>query len=79
MDETTSDPVNITKDPFAAQRTAGDDPFANQRGQDALPDLASSPTGDVPVMNRDRRMSKEWGRRESVSVELASGRCLGTH
>ncbi|KAL9122697.1 MAG: hypothetical protein Q9187_000753 [Circinaria calcarea] len=60
MDETTSDPVNITKDPFAAQRTTGDDPFANQRGQDALPDLAGSPTGDVPVMNRDRRMSKEW-------------------
>ncbi len=63
-----SEPVNVgganangNADPFAAQRTPDNDPFANQHEGDTIPDLATSPSADSPPMPRDRRMSKEWG------------------
>lgn len=52
--------MDISKDPFAAQRRPSDDPFASQRGDDALGDLSGSPPANAGSP-RDRRMSKEWG------------------
>ncbi|KAI9781109.1 MAG: hypothetical protein M1835_004361 [Candelina submexicana] len=66
-----TEPVSIggvggsTNDPFAAQRTADNDPFANQQGgNDTLGNLGSSPPAGSPTSGgfpTDRRMSKEWG------------------
>ena len=53
-------PLDISKDPFAAQRAAGEDPFDVQRGGDTLGQIAVSPSNSAG-MPRDRRMSKEWG------------------
>lgn len=60
----TQDPIDmgISKDPFAAHRSPGDDPFASQRDEDALGDLSGSPPSNVGSP-ADRRMSKEWGKR----------------
>ena len=49
------------QDPFAAQRTTDNDPFASQRGEDGLHDSAASPPSSPTGMPRDRRISKEWG------------------
>lgn len=47
-------------DPFASQRTDGNDPFTEGEKRDDVTDLGSSP----PISSspkQDRRMSKEWG------------------
>lgn len=59
--------VATAGDPFATQRTADNDPFAEQQQQRQRQESVSvedgdSPTqGDYPTGIRDRRMSKEWG------------------
>jgi len=45
-------------DPFASQRTADNDPFAQK--QDAAGDLGTSPQLESGSPKQDRRMSKEW-------------------
>lgn len=58
--------VATAGDPFATQRTADNDPFAEQQQQRQRQESVSvedgdSPTqGDYPTGIRDRRMSKEW-------------------
>lgn len=76
-----SEPVNIgggkagaNADPFAAQRTSDNDPFANQREDETLPDLSTSPSADPNTMPRDRRMSKEWGTYPSPHLPRAEGK-----
>ncbi|MCJ1359766.1 MAG: hypothetical protein MMC33_009768 [Icmadophila ericetorum] len=54
LNETTD---SATDDPFAAQRTAENDPFAEQQ-KDQLADLTQSPP--LSPGKQDRRMSKEW-------------------
>lgn len=58
-------PVNINRqadsavdDPFAAQRTADNNPFAETR--DGVTELGSSPPIQSGSPKKDRRMSKEW-------------------
>jgi hypothetical protein len=61
-----SQPVDITRqpasaadDPFAAQRTADNNPFAEAK--DGVTELGSSPPIQSGSPKQDRRMSKEWG------------------
>ncbi|KAI9679249.1 MAG: hypothetical protein M1817_005268 [Caeruleum heppii] len=62
----TTEPVTINNanrdkpstDPFAAQRTAENDPFAER--SDSVGNLPASPTSPSSPPGRDRRMSKEW-------------------
>jgi len=60
-----SQPVDITRqpasaadDPFAAQRTADNNPFAEAK--DGVTELGSSPPIQSGSPKQDRRMSKEW-------------------
>jgi hypothetical protein len=60
-------PVNINRqadstadDPFAAQRTADNNPFAEK--SDGVAELGSSPPVQSGSPKQDRRLSKEWGR-----------------
>jgi len=53
--------MGISKDPFAAQRNPGDDPFTSQRDEDALGDLSESSPSNAGSPG-DCRMSKEWGK-----------------
>lgn len=50
---------NAAEDPFAAQRTADNNPFA-EKG-DGATELGSSPPIQSGSPKQDRRMSKEWG------------------
>jgi len=65
IDDSQAQPVNIDRggaavdDPFASQRTADNDPFAQK--QDAVGDLGTSPQLESGSPKQDRSMSKEWG------------------
>jgi hypothetical protein len=50
---------NTAEDPFASQRTADNNPFAEKR--DGVTELGSSPPIQSGSPKKDRRMSKEWG------------------
>ena len=50
---------NAAEDPFAAQRTADNNPFAEK--SDGVTELGSSPPIQSGSPKQDRRMSKEWG------------------
>ena len=71
----TTNSLDISKDPFAAQRAAGEDPFDVQREGDTLGQIAVSPPNSAGML-RDRRMSKEWG--SSPARGLLSQRFLIT-
>jgi len=64
IDDSQTQPVNIDRggaavdDPFASQRTADNDPFAQK--QDAVGDLGTSPQLESGSPKQDRSMSKEW-------------------
>ena len=49
-------------DPFAAQRTDDNNPFADGERRDEVADLGSSPPIVSGSPKQDRRMSKEWGK-----------------
>jgi len=49
---------NSAEDPFAAQRTTDNNPFAEKR--DDVTELGSSPPIQSGSPKKDRRMSKEW-------------------
>lgn len=66
MTSGTTQPVDIIRqadsaaeDPFAAQRTPDNNPFAEKR--DGVTELGSSPPIQSGSPKQDRRMSKEWG------------------
>jgi len=49
------------ENPFADQRSPGNNPFSRTKtGEDGLPGT-SPPGGLSPPQSRDRRLSKEWG------------------
>ena len=51
---------SLSNEPFATERSnSTDDPFAAQRGDDAMGEIPDSP--DTTEGGRDRQMSKEWG------------------
>lgn len=62
-------PTTSSSDPFAAQRTADNNPFAERRASasssnaadpSSSPTLGSPGSPTSPSAPRDRRMSKEW-------------------
>ena len=58
-------PTNTSSDPFAAHRTADNNPYAGVGQQTMHDDRRASDGSDyaenrVPLAQRDRRLSKEW-------------------